>query len=271
MRRLAIAMSIALCPLGAIAGAQEPTAPAPQVPPEDATRPTQTVVGFDYSLQHFLGDLDPWQVGSVSVGRRGAFGSLAGRVNVARRFAQTGWQGELDAYPRITRSTYVYLNAGYSGADIFPSWRFGAEVFRSLPGAWEASAGLRQLRFEGSPVTLLTGTVGRYVGNYWVSLRPYLRERTDGWSTSGSLQARRYFEDGDNYIGARIGLGTTPSDELHQGQITRMNSFTAGLQGSRTVRRNTLATWSAGYDREELAVANVRTSLTGSFGLRVMR
>ncbi|MDE3151771.1 MAG: YaiO family outer membrane beta-barrel protein, partial [Gemmatimonadota bacterium] len=124
-------------------------------------------VGIDAAYTSFSGGYDAWQFVSVSLANRSAWGTAIGRVNYANRYATGGLQVEGDLYPRLGPSTYLYLNLGYSGSSVFPQWRSGAELFQSLPDAWEASAGYRQLRFNGAPVTLLTGAVGKYAGNYW--------------------------------------------------------------------------------------------------------
>ncbi|HVZ77666.1 MAG TPA: YaiO family outer membrane beta-barrel protein, partial [Gemmatimonadaceae bacterium] len=190
------------------------------------------------------------------------------RVNRAERFGSSGGQVEVDAYPHIAQGVYAYLNLGYSSASLFPEWRSGGEIFTSLPSAYEASIGYRQLRFDGVPVTLFTGAVGKYSGNYWFSLRPYVREKDNGLSASASLTTRRYFADGDHYLGARVGFGSTPSDQLYQDQVSRVSSFSAAVQGSGDLVRSLLATWSLGYDREEITRGLVRNSVSLSAGIR---
>lgn len=228
-----------------------------------------TSVGVDYGLDYFTNDLDPWHLASLSVARRGALGSIIGRVNAARRFGRSGAQVEADAYPRLGEHTYAYLNAGYSGSAIFPDLRFGAELYANLPDAWEASAGVRQLRFGGAPVTLLTGTVGRYVRNAWISVRPTVRHRDDGYSASASVTARQYFADADNYVGARVGVGSAPSDRLTPNEAaTREQSWSASLQGSRTLRPRTTLTGSLGTESETLRAGAKRNRVTANVGLR---
>ncbi len=151
-------------------------------------KPTLSV-GADYSYQSFGGDIDAWQLAALTVGRRTADGSVFARVNYANRFGSSGEQLEVDAYPRLSKNMYAYLNLGYSASDIFPAWRSGAELFASLPEAWEASLGYRQLRFNGTPVTMITGAVGKYVGNYWFSLRPYVRPKDTGTSASAKRRS----------------------------------------------------------------------------------
>lgn len=244
------------------------TAQATTGPRPDVVRPSS--IGLDYTYQNFRGDIDPWHLVALTAGRRTSRGSIIGRINYADRFASDGVQVEADAYPRLGDGLYAYLNLGYSRASIFPGWRSGAELFGSLPHAYEASLGYRQLRFGGPPVTLLTGSVGKYVGNHWFSLRPYIRSKATGTSGSASFTARRYFQDGDNWLGGRIGVGSTPGDQLVQDQTDRTSSFGASIQGSRTVQASLVGTWSAGYDSEQLGPRRARTSLTVSTGLKYL-
>ncbi|MBI3567991.1 MAG: YaiO family outer membrane beta-barrel protein [Gemmatimonadetes bacterium] len=261
-RRILAAALVASCPLAL--HAQDVTETRKDVKPA-------TFVSADYSYQSFNGDIDAWQLADISIGRRTTAGSIIARVNYANRFASGGGQLEVDAYPRLTKDMYAYLNVGYSGSSIFPEWRSGAELFASLPGAWEASAGYRQLRFNGSPVTLLTGAVGKYVGDYWFSLRPFVRPKDNGTSASASLTARRYFEDGDHYVGARVGFGSSPTDVVTPDSLTlsRTQAFSAALQGSGDITKGVLGIWTLGYDSEELDSGRKRNSWTAAIGLKV--
>ena len=242
---------------------------AQQATPSNERLQPRTSLGADLGYVTFRGDIDPWELAAVSLARRNARGSIIGRVNIARRFNTTGVQYEADAYPRLGESTYAYVNAGYSHASIFPEWRFGAEVFTNLPDAYEASLGFRQLRFEGVPVTLFTGSVGKYLGNYWFSARPFIRSKDGGVSASAGLTARRYYETADEYIGARVSYGTLPSDRVIATELARTSSLAAGVQGSRRLAPRLIGTWGLGYEREELSAANFRNRLEVDAGIRV--
>lgn len=228
----------------------------------------RSFVAADFSYVDFRGTIDPWRLGSLSVGHATSAGSIIARLNYAYRFATSGLQGEVDAYPRLRAGTYAYLNAGYSGADIFPRWRLGGELFQSFPSAWEGSLGFRQLRFGGPPVTLITGAVGKYSGNYWVSVRPYLRFRSTGTSASAGVTARRYFADGDHYFGARASYGSSPSDRLTPDEVSRTNSYSADIHGSGGPWLRALATWAIGFQHEELSRGRFRRSWTGTTGVK---
>ena len=226
--------------------------------------------GVDYSGVGFEDGQDPWHLVSLSLSRRSVQRSLIGRVNYAHRFGISGGQLELDAYPKLSTKIYAYLNVGYSPSSIFPTWRSGGELFFALPKAWETSVGYRQLRFAGVPITLLTAAVGKYAGNYWFSIRPFVRQTDVGISASATVTARRYFEDGDHYLGARIGYGRTPPDQgtPDPQSLARTHALSANIHGAGDIRSGLLGTWSLGYDREELEQSHVRKSWTATAGLR---
>ena len=241
-----------------------------QDPESGRQRSGITYVAADYNYVYFHGDLDPWQLVAMSLGNRGPRGSYIGRVNYARRFDQDGAQVELDAYPRFGEKLYGFVNIGYSGTDVFPEWRSGAELFAALPSAWEASAGYRQLRFDGAPpVTLLTGAVGKYFGNSWISARPYVRVGEGGSGTTVVITGRRYFADADNYIGARVGAGSSPSENATPAEVNRNKSWSAAVQASRTLRARVVGTGSVGIEHEELSASITRRRIDLLIGLRL--
>jgi YaiO family outer membrane protein len=148
-------------------------------------------------------------------------------VNYGYRFQNSGIQGELDFYPKIMNGVYGYLNYGYSGADIFPKHRFGAEVYGRLPSSMEGSLGIRYLYFgPASTVTIYTGSLGLYRGNYYFSLRPYITPNNSSFSRSVSLLVRRYFGDADNYLSVKGSVGFIPDE--------RTVIFSAGESGKET-------------------------------------
>lgn len=242
----------------------------PGEPERRAANAAQTTVGLDYSYAWFQGDIDAWNIGAISVGQRRQAGSFTARLNLARRFASNGAQIETDAYPTLGKKSYAYLNAGYSRSPVFPESRFGGELFRTLPGAFEASAGFRYLRFEGSdPVTLFTGSVGHYSGSYWYALRPYLRGKDGRLSASATLTARRYYVDADNWVGARVAFGPSPTDDLLLSQLNRTSTMSVALNAGRSTSPRAVTIWSISYEREELSASRFRNHWEAGAGLRL--
>ncbi len=169
-------------------------------------------ISYTYDFFAKNSSKDPWHLVAVQYGRKTSMGAVIARINWAERFGTHGVQYEADAYPHISENNYAYVNIGYSNLSVFPKFRAGAELYHSFPKAFEGSLGMRSLYFSGSDVYMFTGTVGKYTGNYWFSLRTYVTPSSTGTSLSGSIQARRYFSDPENYIGMKIGYGISPDD-----------------------------------------------------------
>ncbi|WP_297765282.1 YaiO family outer membrane beta-barrel protein [uncultured Muriicola sp.] len=140
-----------------------------------------------------------------------SLGKIIPRINYSNRFDIDGIQYELDLYPKISKSFYAYLNYGYSQSEIYPTHRFGGDLYANLPKGIEASLGARYLSFIESNVTIYTGSVGLYKGNYYFSLRPYVTPRNNNTTgLSGILIARKYLKDANNFIGFSGGMGFMP-------------------------------------------------------------
>ncbi len=152
---------------------------------------------------------------SVEYQRETKAGTIIPRINYNNRFQTHGVQYEIDFYPKFSKTFYGYLNYGYSASPIFPDHRVGGELYANLPKKLEASAGFRFLDFASTKVTIYTGSIGLYAGNYYMSLRPYITPNPDGnTGFSGNLLVRKYLKDANNYLGLRAGMGFTP--ELKQ-------------------------------------------------------
>jgi len=167
-----------------------------------------------YTLDYFDKNFnrDPWQITELSYGRKTKLGSIIARVNYAKRFGSAGFQYEMDAYPKLGENSYGYVNYGFSKKSFFPKNRFGSEWYHNFPKAYEGSIGMRMLFFSSSNVDIYTASIGKYVGNYWISMRSYVTPRSDGTSVSGSLRMRRYFSDPENYYGLKLSYGVSPDD-----------------------------------------------------------
>lgn len=218
-------------------------------------------IKLNYTIDHFDKSFnrDPWQVVSLSYGRKTKLGSVIARVNMAKRFGDTGFQYEIDAYPKISENNYGYLNYGFSQSSVFPDHRFGAEIFHSFPKAFEGSLGMRTLFFGSSDVTIYTGSVGKYISNYWISLRSYVTPGTTGTSVSGQLQMRRYFSDPENYIGLRLGYGVSPDDNrnlIDSSQKLTLKTRSVRMEFNHIINHVWIINPAAAWGSEELQSGN---------------
>jgi YaiO family outer membrane protein len=181
-------------------------------------------------------------------------------------------------YPKISRKLYGYLNYAFSGDALFPRHRYGAELFAGLPYSLEASVGMRHLSFSAnSQVTIYTGSVGYYVGNYWLSLRSYITPGENHSSVSAAFTARRYLRNPEHYYTVRIGAGFSPElinlqSAAKQFYNLQSQSVTIGYQ--QPLSRRWTVSGNLALGRQELLFSsgeysnNIGTSLTMKYRYR---
>lgn len=232
-------------------------------------------ISLDYTYEYFDKTYDPWQMTSLEFFKGMPFGSLIGRINHASRFNLSGQQFEVDAYPIITKDMYAYLNVGYSSfLNLFPESHFGGEIYKSVPNALEASLGFRQLnfrrQFELLPinVTIYTGSIGKYIMDYWFSYRHYY---TTGISNSGYISIRKYFSDSDNFLTFKIGFGTFPDEAVSTFAIYQLNSQSINLDFQRKVNSYLIVKGIAGIEQEEINLGNYRYRTTLGIGIKISK
>lgn len=225
-------------------------------------RPGVSRVSLEYEHTRFDSNLNPWNLVALELSRRTGLGTLVLRGNLADRFDRTGRQVEVDAYPRLAPGVYGYLNVGHSATELFPEWRYGAELFGSAGRGVELSAGVRHLDFRSSDVTIYTGSAGIYRGNYYLVARPFVTPRDRGTSVSGSVMLRRYLRDAREHLSLRVGGGATPAETFTEAELERLGSVRARVEGKRRLGSAWYGGLTAGYEREELATGDRRGRLT---------
>ena len=164
---------------------------------------------------------DPWHIVSLDYSRSTKAGSFIGRVNYANRFKTDALQFEADAYPRISKTFYSYVNGGISDkSGVFPQYRAGFSLYANLPKSFEAEAGLRYLYFSDA-TWIYTGSVGKYLKNYWFNFRTYITPGKESVSNSYSLTTRYYFKE-TNYFGLGLGTGISPDETANNIQLANL-------------------------------------------------
>jgi YaiO family outer membrane protein len=211
-------------------------------------------------------ELEPWHLFALELSTKTPLGTLIGRVNYASRTfgssVKYGRQFEVDAYPKFADGFYAYLNAGYSGDSIFPKYRFGGELYLSLPASFEFSAGIRYLEFSSSNVLIYTGNLGKYYKNYWFSIRPFITDKTSGFSVSTLLLIRRYIRSRDNYLGFSLGYGSSPVEIFYLEDIERLNSYKIGVEINRLLSRALVVKCLLRFEREEYVLNKFGNRIT---------
>jgi YaiO family outer membrane protein len=165
-----------------------------------------------YTYDDFDDDSGSWQELEVTVKRETRAGAVLGRVTRADRFSVDDEIFEIEMYPRLGGRRYGYVNAGWSAdAELFPEYRFAAELFQPLPGAFEVSFGYRRLGFD-VPAAIYTPSVSKYIGDYLMTGRLFITPDSLGTTTSYQLLARRYLHDGVSHVGVRLSQGSVLED-----------------------------------------------------------
>ncbi|MDP1764679.1 MAG: YaiO family outer membrane beta-barrel protein [Sediminibacterium sp.] len=215
-------------------------------------------IGITYDYVYFDKQFsDPWHLAGVDYTRTTGIGSVTGRINFANRFKENGVQYEIDAYPRISKTFYSYISAGYSdNVGVFPQWRGGFSLYANLPKSFEGELGLRYLKFSGDPILIYTASLGKYYKSWLLSGRTYLTPSnfTKTVSASYSLSARYYYGSSDDLIGATIGYGISPDDRLNAIQLDntlRLISYKAGIVFKRKIAKFSVLTMDASWYNQE--------------------
>lgn len=167
-------------------------------------------LSFTYAQDIFSSIYDPMYYYTLQYGKSTSIGSIFARYNLNKKFGELGSQIELDAYPSLAKGLYAYVNVGYSGSPIFPSWRYGFQIYKSLPESFEASIGFRSLKFGNRYTNIYTGSVGKYIGNSFIFIVPYFIPSAEGLSKSVSITYRKYGATANQYFSVSTGFGFSP-------------------------------------------------------------
>jgi len=182
----------------------------------DASSLNKASVGYDLTwFDSGYGDYlhkSPWQIINVEYSRYTLLGSIIGRVNHGTRFGNSAMQAEIDAYPRICKGLYAYMNVGISDvSSVFPHYRAGTSLYASLPKSFEAELGFRYLKFSNS-TWIYVGSLSKYYKNYWFSARVTLVPGENNISHSYTAISRYYLGGSDDYLSVSVNYGISPDD-----------------------------------------------------------
>lgn len=213
-------------------------------------------ISLSYDVDYFDKQFeDPWHLLSMAYGRQTRYlGRVTARVNLANRFATNASQLEMDAYPSLGKKMYAYINAGYAEGGIFPDYRGGVSVYRNFPHAFEAELGVRLLYFSKATI-LYVGSIGKYAGNFWFSLRPTFIATENGsrFSQSYALISRYYLNTSFDYLTLTVGYGLSPDDRSKETLLQNpdLKSLRMQLAIQRLIKGTNILSFSLGMVRGE--------------------
>lgn len=233
----------------------------------------RNAVNITYGYSHFDRQFpDDWHLAAISYRRQTPIGPVAVRGTLASKFAATGTQVDVEAYPRLSKMIYLYIGAAYSGdTDVFPKYRTGVSVNANLPKSFEAEIGYRQLYFTDN-VWLYTASVGKYYKNLWFNFRTYLTPQSSSIAQSYTGTVRYYTGGAHDYISLQAGSGITPDENrsnLLQDESYRLKTFKIGADYNFTINRRNLVSIGAMYYNQEFRPATSGNQFDVNLGYTV--
>jgi YaiO family outer membrane protein len=173
----------------------------------------------------------------------------------------------VDAYPKLGKKSYLYLNFGVAEESFFPTRRYGAEIFFTLPKHFEASGGLRRLEFDDHVVHILTGSVGYYKGNYYYAARPYITNKPGDTGVSLSLMMRRYFATRYDYWTVRVSGGQGSDTDQTIDELILSNHYAATFEWQHLLSKVWIFEARTGLERREYETGTTRDGWLVGVGL----
>lgn len=217
---------------------------------------SKNAVSMVYNYSHFDKQFaDNWHIVGISYKRVTSVGSFIVRANYANKFAQDGTQIELEAYPRLSKTFYLYVGGAYSGnVGIFPKYRTGVSLNANLPYSFEAEIGYRQLYFSNN-IWMYTASVGKYYKNFWFNLRTYITPDNTNISQSYTATVRYYTKSAQDYFGFQIGTGISPEESRNNllgNETFKLKTFKLGADYNFSVKKNLFSVGTMYYNQEYL-------------------
>jgi YaiO family outer membrane protein len=229
-------------------------------------------IGVGYSYVYFDKRFtDPWQIASIYYGNSSKKFAYTLGINYANRFKSNGTEIEGESYPRIMKGLYAYVGAaaGLSGKGLYPKYRIGVSLYKSLPKSFEAELGIRHLQFNSSTDVFVLG-MGKYLGNNFYNIRSYLTPSDGTLSASVNLIVKFILNDNRNdYFGFNLGSGASPDDRSRLLDVPNLlNSYKAGLDYSHTIKKRSIITLSGTYINEEYRTDTRGNQYNASIGFQ---
>lgn len=213
-----------------------------------------------------------WDYSSVYYSRDTNYGPVTAQINYASRLQKQAPQYEIKLSPRINRHTYFDVMAAFANEPIlFPKKVLGVEGFYDMPTFLNLSLGVKYSDIGPTHFSTYTGSLSRYIDNYWVSFRPYYFVPKD---SKGSILytgiLRRYFATVDHYISVALGSGRSPdlADLITVNFLVIKNNFINLNYEFPLFNHLFVIDLGAGYQRWEYPSDLVRNLYNGSIGIK---
>lgn len=154
--------------------------------------------------------------------------TLIPKLGHSRYFNRTDYLFGLEAYPRLWKGAYAYLDLNYSTpANSLPRTSWLLEIYQHLYDGLEGSLGYWRMHFRTTNVSVYLGSLGYYFKDYYFSLRGYYTPEETGKNFSWVVQGRKYFGP-ENYFYLSFGSGSRPFEITNLGDLIFIKSLLFG-------------------------------------------
>lgn len=173
---------------------------------------------------------DPWHLASAEYKRNFTAMPLIARLNYGHLFNNDALQFEAEAYPKITKNTYLYANISLAdGKAIFPNVKAALELYTAWK-RWTASVGGRWLNFKPEGVYIFSGHLGYQLSQWHIQYRPFLTQTSDKWSLSHGVSVKRINELKESFVQFDFQYGVIPFVFFATNDVNRVNAVRLGIQ-----------------------------------------
>lgn len=230
-------------------------------------------LGFTWD-ESYISDLKSWWTyGSGYYYHDFSKVKLGAKVNHGVKFATSGQQYQIEAYPKILDIAYLSLTAATASNNqiIYPSFQYSAELYFNVLDE-ELSLGQYgnvYSMFEGQKFFTYTGSAGIYYGDYffWLRLNLYSFQHSNFWM----FGIKKYYNGNDSYqnIALTFNAGSMPDigDLPPLDQMIVMNQIGVSLNGSNLIYKSVYFKWLIAYSHQLYPNHHVRNVTDLMLGL----
>lgn len=232
---------------------------------------SENAFGVRYAFDYFNSSFPAWHTASAEYSRFTPKLDWVARATFGRRFDLNGGLFEADFYPKFKNGDYMYLSMGLSPTpEVFPRLRAGADYYKKIGPKLEASAGLRWLVYSRQKTVILTGGIGKYVGNSYWEGKIHLGPATGRWTQAYTMGYKYYLGGAQEWLGFLASYGFSPDmSNVDPNLLTKPQGLRNLLgQLSYNDRFRTYGySVSLGLQREEYAADRFRLRIFSNFAL----
>ncbi len=161
-----------------------------------------------YEFQAFSENNVPWHTGTGAVQYTFDRGSVSLEGLATQRFGKNDQGLAVDSFLDLWPGAYGNFRVqGVLDAEVMPQWDLLGEIYQSFLDTWEVSGAYRLMNYPTNNVHIIHGSVGKYIGNWYLRAQPQLILSPEGPGGIMTLWGRYYYNTVDDFVELRTGFG----------------------------------------------------------------